>query len=185
MNVEEATRLIGIALSTLPNVQQQMSDEQIDRAARAWSLILPDMSYQRAQAALMRVLRTHKFSTLPQPAELLQALTDWRGLAEPTALVAWGEVVQAFQRCYSQDEPAALATMSSRTAYVVKHMGWAELCMTDIAQTGVIRGQFCRLYEQSQERERDVAALPPGMRKDLAFPEPEERKQAGMTSREE
>jgi hypothetical protein len=47
----------------------------------------------------------------------------------------------------------------------VKYIGWREICLSE--EPGVVRGQFLKMYEQLQERERKEALLPESLKNEI------------------
>ena len=55
--------------------------------------------------------------------------------------------------------------MSRRTAEVVKRISWREICQSE--NLSVIRGQFIKIYESLEKRERKSMKLPEGIRREI------------------
>lgn len=85
MTLEESAKLVYMAASVFPAKQET----DLKLTAKAWMMILSDIPYKIAEAALIKVLSTVKF--FPVPADIrAAALTFIPG--PPIAEEAWKEV---------------------------------------------------------------------------------------------
>jgi len=84
-----------------------------------------------------------------------------------TGSEAWGEITRAIRHYGYYRETEALASMSPTTARVVRHMGWQDICMSE-EPTGVLRGQFLRMYGQVADREQEQQLLPAGLQEQIS-----------------
>ena len=58
-----------------------------------------------------------------------------------------------------------MASMSPRTAKVVRYMGWQEICTSE--RPDVVRGQFMKMYETVANREKQERLLPASLRAEI------------------
>ena len=98
----------------------------------------------------------NKCTFLPSIAELRKAAEKGSSTAQnkyDTAASAWGRVQKAIAsvgytgRPDFSDDPVL--------AQVVKQFGWLEICKTPADDTAILRAQFRKAYEQTQERMKD------------------------------
>ena len=57
--------------------------------------MLKDYSYDQINKAFNFVIRTHKYNTLPKPAEIIEAI---EGNSEEKALIAWSSVINTIRK---------------------------------------------------------------------------------------
>lgn len=90
MNVKEAASLIALAITALPNLQEK----ELAPTAKFWAMVMPDVDFAVGQAAIIRIMREKKYSTLPLPAEIIEIARELKKSADtpPTAIEAWEEV---------------------------------------------------------------------------------------------
>lgn len=113
MDKREAAVLIGIAIANMPNLQSK----SLAATANAWAVIMPDISYADGQQALIKLLRSREYPTLPLPGEIVKAVRELKQSSStpPSAIEAWEEV-RKFANPYKQHEwshPAVAAAVKS------------------------------------------------------------------------
>lgn len=161
MNKEaEIVRLLRSYISAFPRAD--MKDTAFVIYARALSVL----SVEEVNAAMLKLLRTAKF--WPTVAEIFEAAKSVResatGEAMPTAAEAWGEVQELAKRLFL-DKPWTFSHDAIRKT--VELFGKRELCIYDEDSTGIVRGQFIRMYnevarkmQEERENEAVLAVLP-------------------------
>jgi hypothetical protein len=157
MNRSEIKKLIGWAAANFPHLQ----DKDLSPTAELWFKLLPDMPYDIAEKALIKVLATAKF--FPTVAEIRAAASD---LCAPRVLSsgeAWEQVRKAIRRYgyYAQKETMEL--LDPVTAKAVECVGLTEICYSE--EPDIIRAHFMKIYDQLANREREQALLPPQIRR--------------------
>lgn len=132
-----------------------------DRAGKA--LLADDEGYPRVGAGQGHRSPYQRIPILPTVAEIrsrAEALYKAaQGAESPDAGRGWGEVVREISRtgCYSKPK-----IKDPTAAEVVRRMGWKEICASPANETGVLRGQFMKMYamlQTSREEERHNRAL--------------------------
>lgn len=128
---------------------------------------LGDLSADVLRLAAKRVLLEHRWATFPTVAELRQAAAESvRGeVKELSGAEAWGmawwiagntdpELAGSFERACAKAKAPPLVVESIRS------MGLLDMCYGK-EPVGVLRGQFLKVFEQLQGRDRRAALLPP------------------------
>lgn len=132
--------------------------------------LLGDLPFDVMQLAARRVMLEHKWATFPSVAELRQAAAETvQGrVTELTPAEAWAlawriasdtdpEVGGSFERaCRRAKAPPVV--VEALTAFGVNAICYGE------DPVGVTRGQFLKVFEQLQGRDRRLALLPPTVR---------------------
>lgn len=160
MKKSEIVQLLAVVNTAFPNMQ--VSEAMVD----LWFELLGDLDFNLAKIALKKLLLESPYP--PAIADIrkqaTEILTPAEGRIEPAA--AWGEVIRAVHN-YGYYRPIeAMASLSPIAAQVVKYMGWQEICMSE--EPSVIRGQFLKMYQQVQEREKKDAILPEKLKSEIA-----------------
>ena len=130
---------------------------------------LSDLPFEIAQAAVVSHIAQNKW--FPTIAELRQAAAQLiPGNRAPTALEAWGEVMQqiADVGMYCGGDYRELIWTHSAVERAVKSIGWRQLCLS--GNIGVERAHFLKLYDAYTERQRQDAVQLPEVRKMLERP---------------
>jgi hypothetical protein len=143
LTLEESAKLVYMAASVFPGKQ----DTDLKLTAKAWMMILNDIPYKIAEAALIKVLSTAKF--FPVPADIREAANSFTpGL--PTAEEAWLEV-------YHNARVNGIYRPSEWSSKVIKEavdgIGWRNICYSE--NLGVERAHFMRIYGTLKKRQED------------------------------
>lgn len=127
-----------------------------------WFEMFKDIDYQVAQVAVKKIILESTFP--PSIAELRQTIAEITTPKELKldAAQAWGEVTRAIKNYGMYREEEALASMSPRTAQIVKYIGWQNICTTE--ELDVLRGQFRKMYETTETREKQDRLIPADMK---------------------
>jgi hypothetical protein len=150
LTLEESAKLVYMAASVFPTKQ----DTDLKLTAKAWMMILSDIPYKIAEAALIKVLSTTKF--FPVPADIREAAISFIP-GPPSAEEAWKEV-----RKYITS-----GSNSIRYQYNGERPEWShEIIKTTADQIGVwdmfncenmnvLMGQFIKMYNKNLEISKD------------------------------
>lgn len=150
MKDSEIILLVDIAMSSSP-YSQNKSPAMI---ANAWKLMLADIPFPVAQAAVVKVCRASKF--FPSIAEIVEAANeiDPRSEKLPTAAEAWEEVSRLVQTIGPYRAPEYSCETVQRAA---KTIGWYQLCTSDNPEAD--RAHFMRIYESMRSKHRENAEM--------------------------
>ena len=147
----------AIAIGMLRAAWPKFQAEQ----ARLYLLMTKDIPEPVLVKAIEALIKESPF--LPTVAEIrsrAEALYKAaQGAEPPDAGRGWGEVVREISRtgCYGKPK-----IKDPTAAEVIRRMGWKEICASPANETGVLRGQFMKMYamlQTSREEERHNRAL--------------------------
>lgn len=132
--------------------------EITDFKIELWFDMIADIPFIVAQTALKKVMMESEFP--PTVAQLRKAAVE---ITTPASEImdagqAWGEVQRAISKWGWPEPEKAYAMMSPLTMQVVKQLSWQEICMCE--ESGVIRGQFMKMYNTLQARKDQDKLLP-------------------------
>ena len=159
MTKKEMAQLLAVLAASYPRFEVD------DLKVRAWHEMLGDIDYAVASMAVKKLIMQNTFA--PAIAEVRKAAMEIMRPEQVTGSEAWGEITRAIRNYGYYREAEALASMSPTTARVVRHMGWRDICVSE-EPTGVLRGQFLRMYGQVADREQEQQLLPAGMREQIS-----------------
>jgi len=159
MTKGEVAKLLAVLAAAYPKFEVN------DVKVQVWHEMLGDLDYAVANMAVKKLIMQNTFP--PAIAEVRKAAAELTNPENLTSSEAWGEVTSAIRNYGYYREGEALASMSPTTAQVVRYMGWREICMSEDKDTGVVRGQFLKMYEQTANREQEKKLLPPAMQDEI------------------
>ncbi len=157
MKKTEIVQLLVVINAAFPNMQ--VNEVMVD----LWHELLGDIDFNLAKAAVKKILLESPYP--PTIADIRKQVAEITTPKQIDPAEAWGEVERAIRYYGSYREEEALASMSPAVARVVKYIGWREICLSE--EPGVLRGQFLKMYQQLQERERKEALLPPDLKNEI------------------
>ena len=154
MKRTEIISLVTIAIASCPSAQEK-DPEPI---ANAWSLLLGDMPYEIAKAAVIKVCRSSRF--FPSVAEIVDAAheLDPRTDKLPTAAEAWEEVKKLLSSVgpyVSEKRPLIFSCQTVGRA--ARSIGWQQLCNSENPEAD--RAHFMRIYESMRSKHRETTEL--------------------------
>ena len=157
MTKAEVAKILTVLAAAYPKFEVD------DLKVHVWHEMLGDLDYATANMAVKKLILENTFP--PSIAEVRKAAMEILNPDVMTAAEAWGEVERAVRvyGCYQEIE--ALASLSPRTAKVVRQIGWREICLNE--EPGVVRGQFLKMYQQVQERDHREMLLPADLRQGI------------------
>jgi hypothetical protein len=147
---KEAAKLVFMAASVFPGKQET----DLGMTAKAWMMILSDIPYQVAEAALIKVLSTAKF--FPTPAEIREAALNFTP-GPPSAENAWKEVREyissghnSIQLDYNGVKPEWSHSLIEKT---VNQIGLRDMFKNETP--GILMAQFIKIYNRNLEEFKD------------------------------
>jgi hypothetical protein len=154
MTEQEAAKLLYIITSAYPGKGPRNKDE-LDGYLYSLRLVLEEVPFKVAEAAVRKVLSTHTF--FPVPAEIYQAAMSFRLDKPPAAEAAWAEVRKvitsghlAIEYYYNGQMPQWSHPLIGKT---VSRIGLRE--MFESENMGILMAQFIRVYNNYREEERE------------------------------
>jgi len=109
---------------------------------RMYYMVLEDMTDEQFKQAVKVIMQTHVWSTLPKPAEFIQAVTPDN---EAQVISAWDKVVNAMARVGGYetvvfDDPLIHGFIQGFEG------GWPAICHTDFEALVWVKKEFERYY---------------------------------------
>lgn len=142
---------------------------------KLWHRCLEDIDYKEAEIAMMDIYMNSESDFPPRPKDVRDKVLEFKSpeTMNITAADSWGEVQRAIRLYGSLQYESTpdryekmMKTLSPISQKIVKYLGWKELCQsTD--PTGVIRGQFSKMFEQLIERERTEIRRPAALQSQI------------------
>lgn len=135
----------------------KLTDEQ----AKLYLLMTNDIPEPVLLKSIEALIKESRF--LPSVAEIRERAAALykaaQGAEPPDAGRGWGEVVREISRTGYYGKPQIRDPVA---AEVVRRMGWKEICSAPAGETGVLRGQFLKMYaalQESRQEEHNNRAL--------------------------
>lgn len=108
----------------------------------AYYMVLQNITAGQFRDATINILATRKFSTLPLPADILDAIN---GSADDNALLALHELEAAMQSVGAYN---SVCFSDKVTMETVKRMGgWVKICRTHEDEWKFQKKEFCNIYK--------------------------------------
>jgi hypothetical protein len=130
----------------------EIYDKQITEfTADIYFNVLKDYSFEQVRGAVDAVVRTHKYNTLPKPAEIIEKI---EGKKEDSAILAWDSVIKAIRK-YDYIETVIFEDKVIHR--VIDSLGgWQWLCDQTKDDLRFIAKDFQRLYSIFQNRDGEA-----------------------------
>jgi hypothetical protein len=139
LTYDEAKRLVVLALSNYPNMQ----DKDMKATAMLWQKLLTDLTYEQAEAALVKVLITAKF--FPTVAEIREAHQSIVNAGIPSPEEAWkfAKKLSIYMRDIEYPHPLVKETVEVLGLHTLVTAEW------DMSK------RFMETYRSLQQRRKD------------------------------
>lgn len=103
---------------------------------------LQDYTFEQVNDAVFKCIKTHKYNTIPQPAEILEYL---EGTPHDKSMTAWMQVKEAIKK---GGYYASVVFKDPIIAHAVNELGgWMWLCSTDESELPFIEKRFMEYYK--------------------------------------
>lgn len=160
MQKSDVVKLFKAITSAYPG-EKGFSSADMD-AVNIWAAMLGDIPYERVILALQAHI-----SESPYPPKISDIRKWALSPPMPDLTAAWGYVARAI-RDYGYNNPdKALASMPEDVRFVVKQLGWTDLCLSENAMAD--RAHFLKIYANHRANKARMSTLPPAVR--AALPE--------------
>lgn len=156
MTETEARKLVAVAVAACPTQGGRMGKDQIADMGTAWAMLLEDIDYAEAGAALKRYLATSHW--LPAPAQIRAIVSEARHGRRRPGGDAWGDVLSEVGRTGRYRSPTFADPIVARA---IDALGWLAIC--DSENQHADRARFIELYDRlaaAEAEDRSVASLP-------------------------
>ena len=144
-------------LKSLSGLQLAYSKDLSEERMDFYVEMLQDIPAQTLSDVVKIIIQTSRF--LPTIAEIREKAIEgtkiMMGTKEPDPDEAWGMVQKAIMRIGQYSHPDFGTPILQET---VDHMGWKDICQTPADDTGILRAQFRRAYEQALNRQKTKEA---------------------------
>lgn len=158
MTEPEAARIVAVICTAYPQQATKLDREQKLGMASTFALMLDDIPYDRANAALRVLIQTRTW--MPSVADIRATVAELeRGPVRPGG-DAWGEVLAKVSRFGSYRTPGVdFAFTDDLVARCVQSLGWQNICLSENAVAD--RARFIELYDKfaTEKRKETVAPL--------------------------
>ncbi len=169
MTKQDIIGLFGAICAAYPREQAFAIKDDVrgNTMIEEWHKALGDLPVEVVRMAFDK----HKFKSQwpPSIAELRGAATEIlhpeTGMTEIEALGYAEKMIKRFNP-YAPD--ACAKGIPPDVVKIVRRMGIADLAMTPMSEMGVFRGQFRALWKNANDRKREEAALPAGLKEQMA-----------------
>lgn len=165
MTPHEAQKLATVALGAYPTPASFLDRTAIAGMFSAWAMVLEDLAYEDASAALKRYMATEP-DKLPSPGHLRKIASEATVGRRRPGLDAWRDVKRAIGSVGRYRQPTFADPLVARC---VEAIGWAAIC--DSSDEMVERAHFARAYDAlaaGAAEDATVATLPGVARPALA-----------------
>lgn len=130
--------------------RKDLAEDQFDFYVQ----MLVDIDPEYIDKAVKKLIYTSKY--LPSIAEIRDTALSIKkteaGTQEPDSGAAWGEVQRQIRATGYCGKPKFTSPL---IAEAVERMGWKDICCTPVEDTGILRAQFRRVYEELVEIHKD------------------------------
>ena len=147
MTKTEIIALVLLATAAHPAAQGKDPKPVVE----AWSLMLADIPFALAKAAIIKVCRESKF--FPSVADIIEAAQELDPKSEklPTAAEAWEEVVKLIINIGPYRAPVYSCDTVRRAA---QSIGWLQLCTGENMEAD--RAHFLKIYESMRNKHKET-----------------------------
>lgn len=145
MNKQEAAVLLSYVVAAMPNVQKM----DLTPTASLWAAVMPDISFNLAQQAVLKILREKNIPTVPLPGEILDAVKSIASnnkSSAPADYEAWEEVRNKLD-FYKTD----IKWSHPLIAETIKLIGSRNICGANFD----VSEKFMRTYNQLKQRKNE------------------------------
>lgn len=129
-----------------------------------WFEMLKDIPREKVMGAVKKLAATNVFA--PSIAEIREVIIR---AEKPENFLpaheAWGIVYKAIAKYGRMNPQGAFADMPEPVSRCARAIGWANMCMSENIE--VLRGQFCKAWEEQAKRDLEQMQTPETVNKAL------------------
>lgn len=158
MNKQEAAKIVAVIVTACPAQSSKLDRERIAGMIDTFAMLLDDVTYEQANAALRVLLQTRTW--MPSVADIRSTVLELKRGPVRAGSDAWGSVLAAVRRYGSYRTPGTDFVFDDPTvARCVAALGWQNICLSEnqIAD----RARFVDLYDKlaGEHRKESVAPM--------------------------
>ena len=157
MNKQESARIVAVIVASFPSQGSKLDRERIASMIDTFALMLDDIPYERANAALRVLIQTRTW--MPSVADIRATVAELERGPVRAGGDAWGSVIAAIRAQGAYRTPGTDFVFNDPlVARCVEALGWQNLCSSEMAASD--RKQFVDLYEKLATDKRRAVVSP-------------------------
>lgn len=159
MTKSEAHRLVMGLCATYPSQVAKLDKNQLRTMAAIYAKCLVDLEFTATAKAVERLAKSSRW--MPTIADIRAEVGEVCHGQRRAGGEAWGDVLRAVGRHGHNRTPGVDFQFDDPlVADCVGHLGWTEICRSEIQAAD--RARFIELYDQLARGERKLAQISPG-----------------------
>jgi len=157
VNQSEAARIVAVICTSYPQQASKLDREAKLGMASTFALMLDDIPYDRANAALRVLIQTRTW--MPSVADIRSTVAELERGPVRAGGDAWGSVIAAIRAQGAYRTPGTdFVFHDPLVARCVEALGWQNLCSSEMAASD--RKQFVDLYDRLADQRRRQTVAP-------------------------
>jgi hypothetical protein len=160
MDMKETLKLLTTIQATFPMRKENWDDEtQLKLKAKMWHVHFAEYDLEEVFNALVKYVSTEKYP--PAIADLKMIIAKNRNPeAFKTGEEAWEQVLIAVRKFGYYQQDKAYAGFDPQTKRLVQSLGWAAICQCTDEKIGILRSNFCKMWDSVKAEEKDSHLVP-------------------------
>lgn len=157
MNRTEAARIVAVIVTACPSQATKLDREKQLGMVDTFAMLLDDISYEQANAALRVLLQTRTW--MPSVADIRATVLELQRGPVRAGGDAWGSVLAAVSRYGSYRTPGTDFVFDDPTvARCVGALGWQNICLSE--NQAADRARFIEMYDKLASQAQREAQAP-------------------------
>jgi hypothetical protein len=158
--MKETLKLLTTIQATYPIHRDNWEDEnQIRLKAKMWHIHFAEFEFEEMFEALLKYASVEKFP--PSIAELKHLVAKSRNPeAFKTGENAWDDVIKSVKRFGYYQQEKAFEGFDVQTKRLVQSLGWGAICQCAEDKIGIMRSNFCKMWDSVKTEEKESQLFP-------------------------
>jgi hypothetical protein len=157
--MKETLKLLTAIQATYPTHRDHDDESQMRLKAQMWHIHFAEFDYQEVFEALYKYVSVEKFP--PSIAEIKELVAKNRNPeAFKTGESAWNEVLSSVKQFGYYQQEKAFEGFDMQTKRLVQSLGWGAICQCAEDKIGILRSNFCKMWDNVKTEERESQLFP-------------------------
>ena len=154
-NKQTIIKAITLLKTNYQNSLRDITKEELQMMINTWGEFFKDIPDKELEQAISNIINKNDY--FPTISQIKKEIANNRTSDIPSAEDEWEEVLRTIHKFGSYRQVEALEHMKPYTAYITRHIGYQNICMSEDNTWN--KKEFIAEYNQMKDRDKELIQI--------------------------
>ena len=154
-NKQTIIKAITLLKTNYQNSLRDITKEELQMMINTWGEFFKDIPDNELEQAISNIINKNDY--FPTISQIKKEIANNRTSDIPSAEDEWEEVIRTIHKFVSYRQVEALEHMKPYTAYITRHIGYQNICMSEDNTWN--KKEFIAEYNQMKDRDKELIQI--------------------------